>query len=97
MPLFWVLAWAFGAMVYASVQGPTFASRLLSTRLARTTGRLSYALYLVHMLFLGLAWSWAGGAGFVPFAVVFGALSTAAALVLHHGVERPFLALRERV
>lgn len=97
VPLFWVLAWAFGAMIYASVQGPTFASRPLGTAFARTTGRLSYALYLVHMVFLGLAWSIAGAAGFVPFALVFGALSTAAALVLHYAVERPFLALRDRL
>ncbi len=97
VPLFSVLALAFGAIVLATVSGPTFASPLLASAPLRRVGDLSYALYLVHMLFLTLAWSVAGDDGFFAFLGTFLAMSTVAAVALHVLVERPFLRLKARI
>ncbi len=100
--LFVVLAWTFGAMVLASVSGPTFASPILGHPALGWVGRVSYSLYLVHMLFLGVSYRQFGHLGFLPFLGAFAMYTLVSALALHHLVERPgqglafFRAARER-
>lgn len=71
------------------------------------TARLSYSLYLVHLLLipgtLALvdalfdAQLWPSSARFAVFLPFFFAFSAAAALSLHLAVERPFLKLKDRI
>lgn len=64
-----------------------------------TLAALSYSLYLVHkpVYTLDKAWLGAGALSGWPALALYGCTVLAAALALHHGVERPFLVLRDRV
>jgi len=69
--------------------------------------KISYALYLVHMVLLVSAYhlvdGWIGlerhpvWLGMVLYLPVYGAVSIGAALILHYAVEKPFLLLKDRV
>ena len=103
-----VLAAGFGALLLGvlSLRGGRL-SRLLSARPLLVLSRLSYSLYLVHMVFLQsvfvalgslLAWDhWPAGARFALYAPGLVLVSAAAAIVLHYGVEKPFLLLKDRL
>ena len=68
--------------------------------------RLAYSLYLVHLALLPAVQAFCDslpffdglsrGAQFLVFLPPYLLIATAAALVLHYGVEKPFLLLRER-
>lgn len=72
---------------------------LLSGSLLRLIAKLSYALYLVHLLMIPLSRELTDllGGGFVVFFVIYIALSFFASLILHLLVEKPFLELKRHV
>lgn len=102
-----LLALAFGALMLGLLAGRTRLNRLLSARWLFVVSKLSYSLYLVHMVFIDSTYGWlARWPGYVElpaalrFALylpLFVLLSTLAALLLHFLVERPFLWLKDRV
>jgi peptidoglycan/LPS O-acetylase OafA/YrhL len=67
--------------------------------LARPIARLSYCLYLVHLPAVPLAAAMAGGNVKSPslFWIAYLAVSIAFAVVLHFGVEKPFLVVKDRL
>ncbi len=103
------LAWSAGAMVGGLVLGGG-SSRLLTSRPMFVISRLSYAWYLLHLLFVPLALRvtdavvGTGPAGVgapLParlsvFVPVYVLTSLLAAVVLHYVIERPFVELRDR-
>jgi len=80
--------------------------RLFRSRPMLVLSRLAYCLYLVHLallpavqaFFSGLPWfeGMSRGAQFLVFLPPYLLTATAAALLLHYSVEKPFLLLRER-
>lgn len=105
--LFSVLALGFGALLLGLVlhrgrRGAFFRGRSLFF-----FSRISYSLYLVHMVFLVSTYHLVDGSiglhrhpvwlGMLVYLPVYGAISIGAALVLHYAVEKPFLLLKDRV
>ena len=94
-----VIAFAFAAMTYGLIFGGGPGALFRSTLLF-ITAQISYSLYLIHMplvpLSLVLADRLAPG-NFGIFLAVFAAISVAAAMLLHFAVEKPFLAIKDRV
>ena len=85
----------------------TVLTRWLSARWMLFFSKISYSLYLVHMIFMqatldwldrafGIA-SWPTNLQFSLYLPVFCSLSIAAALILHYAVEKPFLLLKDRI
>jgi peptidoglycan/LPS O-acetylase OafA/YrhL len=70
-------------------------SRVLSIAPLRTTGRLSYSLYLWQQVFMGPAWV-AFGVATVRWFPLNLALTVAAAVASYTLIERPFLRLKTR-
>jgi peptidoglycan/LPS O-acetylase OafA/YrhL len=79
-----------------------------AARPPRYIAKLSYALYLVHLPLIGPAtllcrtllgdlWQAEPAMASLLFLVVYGAMSWAAAWLLHVALERPFLRLRDRL
>jgi peptidoglycan/LPS O-acetylase OafA/YrhL len=103
--LFSLLAWAFGAVLLAFVLEPSLGAGPLSSRAAMLVSKLSYTLYLTHMCFITASLSLAQaipyfetlprGIQFLIYFPLFAAISTAAALLLHFTVEKPFLLLKD--
>ena len=73
----------------------SLANRILANSWMVSLGVLSYSLYLVHQPIFVL-FDYAGWTDFVREPVMI-AVSLAAAVALHVGVERPFLKLRDRL
>jgi exopolysaccharide production protein ExoZ len=113
----WVASWrfdlfdlAFGivglALLFKCSFGGGFLHRLASTKLAAFVGRISYSLFLVHAVVIGLYYNTAlaslvpvPGTGTRRFAVdfllCFGA-SVAIAWASYHWLERPYLEAKRR-
>jgi len=97
------VSWLFGVVVYLALDIKGAALRVLSNDLLIVISRLSYALYLVHMLVLPLASKVVdltaadSSFGVIGFSVVYVSLSFVIALLLHQVVERPFLKLKARI
>jgi peptidoglycan/LPS O-acetylase OafA/YrhL len=68
-------------------------------RAVRLVSRLSYSLYLVHypLLPLSIAIAEASARSTAAFWLAYATLSFAIAALLHYGVERPFLMLKDRL
>ena len=106
IPLQSLLALAMGGMLLGLVLGGG-PRAFFRAGWMLVVARLSYALYLVHLTVLpeaehlmklmtdGAAYS--PGQQFLIFAPIFMALSFAAALLLHYGVEKPFLLLKDQL
>ena len=88
--------------------GPSPYSRFFSSWPLFFFCKLSYSLYLVHMIFMraGVEWLWPlyspgpfkpSGGFFVLFVPFFIGLSVLAALLLHYLVEKPFLLLKDGI
>lgn len=60
----------------------------------RVIARLSYVLYLVHFPLIPLSFYLSEGLGLIGFWSIYLALSCLLALILHFGVEKPFLQLK---
>jgi peptidoglycan/LPS O-acetylase OafA/YrhL len=94
-----LVAFTFAAITYGLIFGGGPRALFRSTMLF-VTARISYSLYLIHLplvpLSLVLANTLAPGS-FSIFAVLFIAISTAAAMILHFAVEKPFLGVKDRI
>jgi peptidoglycan/LPS O-acetylase OafA/YrhL len=94
-----VVAFTFAAITYGLIFGGGPRALFRSTMLF-VTARISYSLYLIHMplvpLSLVVADTIAPGR-FAVFMILFIAISTAAALILHFAVEKPFLGMKDRI
>ena len=98
---------AFAAIVFAVINGETFATRFLRSLLLRFFSNISYSLYLTHMLCIPAALhltqlvpgfqSAPALARLLTFVPVFLVLSIGTALLLHYLVEKPFLLLKSRI
>lgn len=77
--------------------------RALGARWMLVVARISYPLYLVHMVVIPLAWAIIGGtpaasAGHLAlFLPVYLACAFAASLAIHFAIEKPFLMLKDRL
>lgn len=96
-----VIALAFFAMAYGLLFGGG-AKAIFRSAILFFFARVSYSLYLVHLALSPLALVLAGtltdGApSLTIFFPVFLAVSVTAALLLHYGVEKPFLILKSRI
>ena len=96
-----VIALAFFGMTFGLLFGGG-ARAIFRTAILFFFARVSYSLYLVHLGLSPLAMAMAGmfSAGppsLVVFFPVFLGVSVAASLVLHYGVEKPFLILKARI
>jgi len=102
------IALVFGALVAGALacgEGPLKA--FLSSRFLLFFSKISYSLYLVHMLFMEPvaraldrfpAWRELGVDGrFLVYLPVYATLSIAAGTLLHYLVEKPFLRLKDRL
>lgn len=75
---------------------------ILSSGIGLFYARISYALYLIHLPLLGMAYTRYVDAlqheslGFVTYVVFFAGISTIAAVAIHFVVEKPFLLLKDR-
>lgn len=69
---------------------------LLNTRAARFIGKLSYSLYLVHQIVLGVVWHQLALVG-VPGALLVFAISLGVAWVIWLTIEKPCAKLRKRM
>lgn len=86
------------ALVVAGARGCLRKPVPLVTPIAFRVAALSYAIYLVHVPVIFLAKSYLTGLGDGwPYRLAVAGLVIAASLLLRYGVERPFLALRERL
>lgn len=88
-----LLALLFGWMVFCATC--LAECRLRFEPFFRVNARLSYSLYLVHFPLLPLATHLSEGQASFVFWSAYLALSYLAALVLHFGVEKPFLMLKD--
>ena len=88
-----LLAVLFGAMVLCAASLSERALRF--EPFFRVNARLSYALYLVHLPLLPLAFALSAKQHFLVFWASYLILSYALALVIHFSVERPFLILKD--
>jgi peptidoglycan/LPS O-acetylase OafA/YrhL len=93
-----VLSIGFGLLVFAGAGRDSALGRWRVPGIAWLAG-ISYSLYLTHKAVFHLVeqagGTWLEGRGIVAFALYAGAALLGGAL-LHYGVERPFLAMRER-
>jgi len=93
-----VLSIGFGLLVFAGAGRDSALGRWRVPGIAWLAG-ISYSLYLTHKAVFHLVeqagGAWLQGHGIVAFALYAGAALLGGAL-LHYGVERPFLAMRER-
>jgi peptidoglycan/LPS O-acetylase OafA/YrhL len=88
-----LLALLFGAMVFCAA---CLSDRALRFEpFFRVNARLSYALYLVHLPLLPLAFALSEQQHFLVFWASYLILSYTLALIIHFGVERPFLVLKD--
>jgi peptidoglycan/LPS O-acetylase OafA/YrhL len=103
-----VLALGFGACLLGVLAKPgPVLRRMLGSWPLLVFSRLSYSLYLVHMVFLGsvyialgswLRWeTWPAAARFLVYAPCLVLVSMAAAAILHYAVEKPFLTIKDRI
>ena len=100
-----LLALGMGALLLGASLGAG-PSRLLRQPWLAFLARISYSLYLVHLLFVPVvkiavhellaARTPSAGAEFAVFFPVFCLVSIACAIPLHRGVERPFMRMRGR-
>ena len=61
---------------------------------------LAYSLYLTHKALMHLVDAWfpkLQSTGGIPWTIVYALVCVAAAVALHFAIERPFLALRDRL
>jgi peptidoglycan/LPS O-acetylase OafA/YrhL len=95
--LFTLIAVAFALPAARLLTGPSRAAfAVLEARPLVYLGRISYALYLVHApIIIWFGWERLGWRHPVETLLVAGA-SLAAAVLLHHTIERPFLRLKHR-
>ncbi len=90
-----VLVLLFGFMVFCAIS--LASQRLLFEPFFRCNARLSYVLYLVHYPLIPLAVFLGRGKNLTIFWVSYLLLAYSAALLLHFGVEKPFLILKEKI
>jgi len=96
-----VIALAFFGMTYGLLFGGG-AKAIFRTAVLFFFARVSYSLYLVHLALSPLAmalagWFTAGPPSVIIFFPIFLAVSVAGSLLLHYGVEKPFLILKARI
>ncbi len=100
-----LLGVAFALVLLSLVLDAETPKWLLDSRWLFFFSKISYSLYLVHMVFvksvllLMSQWEWFRGlspfAQFVAYFPVFTFVSILFALVLHYGVEKPFLIVKD--
>ena len=90
-----LLAFLFGFMVFstASLSGRT----MQFAPFFRVNARLSYTLYLVHYPLLPLAFAIAYQQHYLVFWASYLALSYTMAMLIHFGIEKPFLLMKKRL
>lgn len=105
--LFPLLAVGFGAVLLSLVANPDLYGRVFQSNTLFFFSKISYSLYLVHMLFVAGTMdllnstialrSMPVAQQFLIFFPVYCVFSILAALALHYTVEKPFLILKDRV
>jgi peptidoglycan/LPS O-acetylase OafA/YrhL len=94
-----VIAFAFAAITFGLLFGGGPGALFRGTLLF-ITARISYSLYLIHMPLVPLALVLGerlSPGSFSTFLAIFAAISVAAAMLLHFAVEKPFLAIKDRI
>ena len=104
--LFPVLALCGGALLLPLVLRRNEPAGFLDSPMLFFFSKISYALYLVHMLFVASLWRWAmqwnwyanlsPASQFVVYFPLYLGVSLVAALLLHYVVEKPCLFLKDR-
>lgn len=104
MPL---LAFGFGAILFGLILGPTGFNRFFCGPLLFFFSKISYTLYLIHMVFVDSIYrsvsrfsffdSLGTGQQFLLYFSVFATVSISSAVLLHYSIEKPFLILKDRI
>lgn len=104
--LFPLLAIVGGALLLPLVLQGSTGGGILNSHVLFWFSKLSYSLYLVHMLFVESLWQWAcrwnwfhhltPGGQFLVYLPAYLTVSIVASLLLHYVVEKPFLLLKDR-
>ena len=98
-----LLAISFGAITLGAIYGGG-PQKFLSSTFFLVIARLSYTLYLVHMALIPLSFALARlifgdelmtPSGFFLFFPIFILVSTVFSMMLHFGIEKPFLSLKD--
>jgi peptidoglycan/LPS O-acetylase OafA/YrhL len=102
-----LVALAFGCILTGVLGGESPLHPLLRSRFLLFFSKISYSLYLVHMLFvepvahmLGRVEAWnalGADARFLFYLPVYSVVAIACATLLHYLVEKPFLLLKDRI
>lgn len=102
-----LISFAFGGLLLSVCIGETSISRFLRTMWLRILSVLSYSVYLVHLMLVPLALvitaklfaveSFGALAYFLLFLPVFSLMSLIVGALLHFGIEKPFLILKDRI
>ena len=105
--LYTCLALGFGAVLLSLISGRSPCAAFFRTRWLFFFSKISYSLYLVHMMFMGCVYvllrdtisieRFPVGVQFALYFPLFCVFSIAGALVLHYAVEKPFLILKDRL
>lgn len=92
---------AFAIIILAALQPRSTTGRILVLRPLLWAGEISYSLYLIHLAvggaFFVLGWRWAFQYGLVPFMLLMATASLLLAWGFYFVVERPSLAVKDRV
>jgi len=105
--LYTLLAFSFGAVLLSLVSGRAPCAPFFRARGPHFFSKISYSLYLVHMIFMGIVFvvlrdhfelaRFSVGLQFALYFPVFCACSIVGALALHYTIEKPFLILKDRL
>jgi peptidoglycan/LPS O-acetylase OafA/YrhL len=105
--LFSILSLGFGAVLLGLVLHRGRYAGFFQGRTLFFFSKISYSLYLVHMVFLASTYALVDGwigldrfpvwFGMLVYLPIFGAVSVLASLLLHYAVEKPFLLLKDRI
>ena len=96
------IALGFTAMLLGAALGGG-PQRVLGARALLVVARISYPLYLVHMIVIPMSWALVGASperdaiDLIRFLPVYAVLAFGLALAVHFAVEKPFLNLRDRL
>ena len=88
-----VISLLFCALLIGAIYSKGRLNSLYGSKLSRFISKISYPLYVVHMLVIPLSIEWASS--IIEFSVIYLTLSITLGYLMHLLIERPFLTFKE--